>query len=352
MSHKGNIHQPNDEAAQHLQEKTFQQDELSYLSSVATETFGISQADLDKMVKRIDRATPMSGATSAVFTSLLCGLLIGASIFFIFFGKSQNHAPVPQHFDDGHTTAQHSLNNTVDQHDTTFTLSQAEAKPYRQEHFTSTQDMVPAVPATEMPETIQAKAVPFGEPMNIPEEELTLKFVPNAPVVFIHHLKVTNYRLYYFRNEQKIDLPAPSGVAAQYENGYDMNALTQGHEHVYYAHQQVRDAMLQFSKSHYADCIHLLDDLLTLNPNDVNASFYSGMSYYYLLNDTKAIEHFDRVLDSDNNVFHQEAAFYKAECLLRLKQTTEAATLLRRIEKEKGFYSARATELLASVNGK
>lgn len=352
MSHRGNIHQPKDQAAQYRLERSFQQDELSYLSSVATEAFSISQADLDKMVKRIDRATPMGGAAGAIFTSLLCGLLIGISVFFIFFGKSRNHTPVPQHFDDDHTTAKRSLNNAVGTHDTTFALSQAEAKPYRQEHFSSTQDMVPATPATEMPETIQAKAVPFGEPVNIPEEELTLKFVPNAPVVFIHHLKVTNYRLYYFRNEQKIDLPAPGGVAARYESGQDVSVPSQDHERVYYAHQQIRDAMLQFGKSHYADCIHLLDDLLALNPSDVNASFYSGMSYYYLLNDAKAIERFNQVLDSDNNVFHQEAAFYKAECLLRLKQTTEAVALLRRIEKEKGFYSARATELLASVNGK
>lgn len=333
-------------------EKAFQADELSYLSSVAAEEFAITDKDLSQLMSRIDKAAPSGGYGSGIFISLLCGVLIGMSVFFVYFNKSRNHPGVYQPFADKPADTQPSLNNTVNEKDTTLVMPPAEqAKPYHQEHFASTQDVASPPAAQELPEDLPSKTIAVDASTMAPQEEdLVLKFVANAPVVFIHNLKVTNYRLYYFNHDKRIGIQENTGLPVLYSDTRDIVAgVPEEKDHGYYAHQEIKDAMLEFSKGQYAACIHHLQDLQRLNAEDVNALFYSGMSYYYMANDAKAVDCFSQVLQNENNVFHQEAGFYKAQCLLRLKQSDEARVLLKTIEQEKGFYSARAAALLASM---
>lgn len=339
-------------------EKAFQADELSYLSSVASEEFAITDKDLSQLMSRIDKAAPRGGGYGgAIFISLLCGVLIGMSVFFVYFNKSKNHPGSFQPFDNKPADAELSLNNAVNETDTTLVMPPADRpKPYHQEHFASTQDIAPApvaqeIAATEVPEELPSQPVAVdASTMDAQEEDLVLKFVANAPVVFIHNLKVTNYRQYYFNHDKRIGTQENTGLPVLYSDTRDIAAgLPEEKDRGYYAHQEIKDAMLEFSKGQYAACIHHLQDLQRLNEEDVNALFYSGMSYYYMINDARAVDCFNRVINSENNVFHQEAAFYKAQSLLRMKQSDEARVLLKTIEQEKGFYSARAAALLGSM---
>lgn len=351
MNNKKHInHQGSNEA--HRQQRAFQADELSYLSSLATEEFAISRKDLEQMVARIDQAAPSAGGYGgAVFISLLCGVLIGMSVFFVYFNRSKNHPGTAQQLADAPAGTEKSLNNTVSETDTALVLPAAvQAKPYHEEHFASTQDVAQAPAVQEMPETLPSQPIAVDASTMASQEDLMLKFVANAPVVFIHDLKVTEYRHYYFKQDKWIGMQENTGLPVLYSSTRDVAAgEPEEKDHGYYAHEEIKDAMLKFSKGRYAACIHDLQDLLKLNPDDVNALFYSGMSYYYLGNDAKAVECFNQVLGNVNNVFHQEAAFYKAQGLLRLKQTEEAGVLLKSIEQEKGFYSARAAALLGST---
>jgi len=86
--------------------------------------------------------------------------------------------------------------------------------------------------------------------------------------------------------------------------------------------------------------------LLKLDKTDVNANFYSGMSFYFLGKFNKALSYFDNVIQNPNNIFDQEAEFYKAICLKKAGQTTEAETLFRKIISDNGFYANRALEEL------
>ena len=81
-------------------EKTMQQDDLSYLSSLAFEQFNVSNSDIDALTKRIDKKTGnASGNFNTILVSLLCGLFIGVSIFFVIFQKSKTHASVFESLD-------------------------------------------------------------------------------------------------------------------------------------------------------------------------------------------------------------------------------------------------------------
>jgi len=343
-------HRKAGESDRHRLEKQFQADALSYLGSAGMEAYGVTAQDLDKLTQRIDRAGTSFTPKSPLFISLLCGLLLGVSVFFVLYQKSQIHASKAMALNEESKTAP-VASTSPSITDTTIELPRVEVKAYKEEHFASTREAPVPLPAVEVPESLPSHSIPARLDDGANEEELALKFVPNAPVVFIHNLKVTNYRLYYFRNDQKVELiDAEPGVSAQYSNQTERDAA--GHNSLephYYLHQQLREAMLQFSKANYTGSIHTLKALLDYNAADANAQFYSGMSYYYLGNDARALEFFDKVLANTNNIFHQESAFYKAQVLVRTKQTEEAAVLLKSIIAERGFYSQRAAELLGKL---
>lgn len=328
-------------------ENEFQRDSLSYLSSVAAEEFSITERDIQSLNQKIDRKVKSGDRSRNTFTGLMMGLLIGLSVFFVIFNKSKIHPSVQQWLNDSSNDSLLSLNNQVSATDTTFPVIQQNASPYPAEHFTTMHNDLRSVNYEKLddmqPKDIQVQ-LPVADHVN-DEQDLVLKFAPNAPVVFIHDLKITNYKLYY---ADKIQKSIDDGIPAQFDNKKEKDLITKLQEkaEIGFAGKQIKEATFQFSKGQYAACIHAMKPLLEINPTDVNALFYTGMSFYYLKNDDQSVLYFDKVLSDDNNIFHQEAEFYKALSLMRSDKSEEAKTLFLNIEKAKGFYSQRASDML------
>ena len=89
--------------------------------------------------------------------------------------------------------------------------------------------------------------------------------------------------------------------------------------------------------------------LLRINNDDPNALFYSGISCYYIKDYPKALIMFNRIGNLSNNVFKQDAYWYKALCFLDMKKNAEAKTLLQHIADIEGFYSGRAKKALIEL---
>ena len=113
---------------------------------------------------------------------------------------------------------------------------------------------------------------------------LPLKFRKcyHAPVIFIDNLKVTNYRLYYFKQSEAIDLSINTGVAAQYANKADVEKSVMNSSNTYLAHKVIRKAMKLFNTKNITNCIEEVTILYNYNKDDANAQFYLGMCYYQL----------------------------------------------------------------------
>ncbi len=325
-------------------ERSMQQDDLNYLSSVAFEQFNVTNTDIDKLNVLIDKKTGRTpGNFNTIIVSLLCGLFIGISVFFVIFQKSKTHPSVFQLIEP--EKPQHAL-NTVNPSDTIF----PETKPVIAkdiEHYNSVSDQIEETPVTiDVPEPMNSKAIEFPEPKPENNEEIILSFSPNAPVVFINNLKVTNYRLYYFKQSRSIDLSVNSGLSAQYENKGAVENNRFNYSDNYLAHKIIQRAMKLFNTKHYVNCIEELNLLYDFNKNDANAQFYLGMCYYLTGKYSLAQTYFQKNLDTDNNIFHQESDFYLALCLLNTNQTDKAVEQLKSIVTGKGFYSTRAKEVL------
>ncbi len=320
-------------------EKDMQHDDLSYLSSLAFEQFKVSDSEITKLNSLIDKKTGSGNSSfNTIFISLLCGLLIGISIFFVIFQKSKNHPSVYQSIEEEEQAAK-KLNNNITETDTVFPIIEHKVV----EHYNTIAEKIEEEPVAEMPEMLPSKSVSLPV-VEDKEEDIVFAFTPNAPVVFISNLKVTNYRMYYFKQSEAIDLSINTGVSAQYGSKADIERPVMNSSNTYLAHKVIAQAMRLFNSKHITSCIEELAILYKYNKDDANAQFYLGMCYYQLNKYGIAETYFQKNLDNVNNIFHQESEFYQALCLLNLKQTDEALKQLQTIVNNKGFYSERAKE--------
>ena len=149
---------------------------------------------------------------------------------------------------------------------------------------------------------------------------------PNAPVIYLYNLKITEYpKLYYQTDGNALvlkDTTAPKLISV---------------------------AMKNFMASKFDVTIKRLKPLLSINNDDPNALFYTGAAYYYQKNYPQALIMLNRIGNLSNNIFKQEAYWYKALCFIDLQKNDEAKTLLQHIADAQGFYASQAKQRLASL---
>lgn len=331
---------------QAFQKKT-QQDDLSYLSSVAFEQFAVNQADIDKLHRLIDTKskTYHRNQFNTVFISVLCGLLIGVSVFFVIFQKNKIHPSVYQQFRE-EPLSSNKTDGLVNAEDTVFPIISNQEKVNDKEHFTINENTANIEKIEEIPEILPTKKGSLNALETEENQELILQFIPNAPVMFINNMKVTNYRLYYFKRNEGINLSVNTGVSAQYENGSNIESAIISKNSTYFAHKIIQRAMRLFDSKAFVGCIEELKLLYDFNKDDANAQFYLGLCYYQLGKYTIAQSFFNKNLDNAINIFHQESEFYETLCLVKTNQQDLAKAQFQRIIDNNGFYSDRAKELL------
>lgn len=346
MLRPNNISQSNNlsKEQQHSLEKTMQETDLNYLSSVAFEKFKVTDSEIDSLNQLINKKTNSSSTNfNTILVSVLSGLLIGVSVFFVVFQKNKNHPSKYELIEDEKTVIQ--LPNKISTLDTIFPT----IKSNKVEHFqTVINNAEQTVETTlvENTETLPSKPFNISLPKNEDNEDLIYQFTPNAPVIFIHNLKVAHYRLYYYKNNEMIDLNSANSLSAQYSNKTEHERVYINKTNTLLAHKIIKQAMRYFNINKINNCIDELMILYNYNQDDANAQFYLGMCYYQLGNYTIAENYFKKNLNNVTNVFHQESEYYQALCFINTKQRDEGIKQLQAISKNNGFYSVRAKETL------
>lgn len=333
------------DSRQQAYEKNTQLDDLHYLSSVSFDAFHVTDEELENLNKRFDSYASASHYKlfQTIFISILCGLLIGISLFFIVFHKNQNHPSVWQILDEESPAAK-SLNNPVHENDTVFPLTMGKNEPI--EHFHTSENQLDETETIEPPDMLSVISNSLNLVNDSEDNDIVLQFIPNAPVIFIHQMKITNYRGYYFKQSQPIDLDELTGLSAEYESLQNKPNGFQKPIRAYLAYKIIKNAMRLFSAKQYSNCIEDLTLLYNYNKDDANAQFYLGMCYFLTGKYSIAQNYFQQNLDNQNNIFHQESEFYQSLCLLNLNQKDKALNQLKQIVTNKGFYSTRAQETL------
>jgi tetratricopeptide (TPR) repeat protein len=200
------------------------------------------------------------------------------------------------------------------------------------------------------------------EPINAPGKELkridTFLIHPvvpknpeigyNASIGYIMDLKVTEFEKYY-RKMVEVDELEFTGVSAQFDNFASEQENDGETVREVPAEQFLNEGLRAFHNGHYGKCIEKMEVLRKNNPSDLNAAFYMGVSYVKLEMYEKSIPFFDQVLNSPNNVFHEEANWYKALALIGNGNTEAAKKVLTEISQKDGFYKEKAAAKLQEL---
>lgn len=165
-------------------------------------------------------------------------------------------------------------------------------------------------------------------------------------VAYLFDLRVVDYRKISRENEKitykRFEL---SGISANHEGETeDENDLIEREVKVPY-YDYLRKSMSFFANGNYKKALNRYVLILEQYPNDLNALFYGGLSYHNLGKNDEAIVFFDKIINGDIFVFSEEALWYKAKALIKLKKTNEAKSILEEIIAHGGFYTQEAIAL-------
>lgn len=248
--------------------------------------------------------------------SFIAGLLIALSVFFAIYKLVQSSA----------TTEKHSVVKDSVKVKQSVAVNKKEGPDFTEEHFYKSRHH------RHIDEDAETIVVAPGEMSTLEKGNLTgqqkklLELLPNAPVIYIFDLKITDYQTLYFN----------AGIPVVLENKK-------------LAGQVLHDALKDFSEKKFAACFNNMAILFIANDNDVNALFYGGMASYYNKNYTEAYVCFEKVISSKNNTFWQEGGWFMAMALLENNKKEKAKKLLEEIVAAQGFYADRAAEKLKQL---
>ena len=168
----------------------------------------------------------------------------------------------------------------------------------------------------------------------------------NSDVIYIYDLKVADYNnLYFKRGEEKLFLNRHTESFKENKETQN-NLIEKDLEQTIAADRVLKKGLEYFNKGKYNKAIFQFQVLIENNSSDLNAFFYSAMSYSKIGKYNLAIKNLETVLQNYNNAFHPEAKWNLALAYLKTNDKAKAKQLLMEIINDKGFYSKKAMEIL------
>ncbi|HEX5002967.1 MAG TPA: tetratricopeptide repeat protein [Bacteroidia bacterium] len=170
-------------------------------------------------------------------------------------------------------------------------------------------------------------------------------------ITYIQNLKVIDY--VYSNNTLLKDVPASQNyVDPSYENkqkkeleAKSSDALTRKVSYL----DLLSTPINNYKNKNYKSAVSGFNELLRMFPEDQNAYFYKGMSYYYLGDYTNAIASLSQPANDTGCTFNEEARFYMAKSYLATGKTSIATDLFDSLAAGNGFYKNLSQEELKRI---
>lgn len=170
----------------------------------------------------------------------------------------------------------------------------------------------------------------------------------NVKMLYIKNLKAVDYSILYTNHIAKKEWIL-TGTTADKETATSEGAIAdQVIKYIPYKEFLI-EGLTKFSKNDYKGALGHLLTIQQQYPDDVNASFYSGLCYYNLGKTRQAITMFDKTIGNSITTFKEESEWYKSLSLLEDGKKSDAKELMKKIESEGGFYAKAAREKLKGM---
>ena len=111
----------------------------------------------------------------------------------------------------------------------------------------------------------------------------------------------------------------------------------------------IQQAQMYFQKNEFQKTIDLLDIATVKAEEQFVPQFYKGLSYQNLDKYSKAALEYTKVINHGNNMFIEEAEWYKALCYLKMNKPKEAKQELLAVVNRKGHYEQDAKAILRKL---
>jgi tetratricopeptide (TPR) repeat protein len=182
---------------------------------------------------------------------------------------------------------------------------------------------------------------------NNPAPEIAPSLIYNqAKEIYLKDLKLIDYRAYRDGEitTERLRYSGTPANQAHWEQSSNEELVWEKVDIPYIDY--IDKTMELISKNKYKKALPRLELILENYPDDINANFYSGLSYFNLGKYDLAIERFEKSYTIQYGNFYEEARWFKSLALENLKKHSEAKKLWKEIALEKGFYAKEAEKKL------
>lgn len=213
-----------------------------------------------------------------------------------------------------------------------------------QQHIKEQPQTTPVIAVEELPDAVLK---PLKPDPNIVANKKTNQ--STAKEVYLHDLKLIDYREYRTKPEIAIEKIVLTGTAANYEASDDMHAEPSVETVAIPYHDYIDKTMNFVSRGKWKQALQRLQLVLETYPDDINGHFYAGLCCYNLQQFEEAKQHFATCLQLSYSNFNEEATWYLAQSLVANGEKSSAKELLTAIRDQKGYYAKQAALLLKGL---
>jgi hypothetical protein len=163
---------------------------------------------------------------------------------------------------------------------------------------------------------------------------------------YLYALKLVDYRNYRSKQIMITAEEFITGTPANINEASKTNADELENKNNFTYIEFLGKAMEVFSKNDYKKSLWYFKTILANYPDDVNALFYSGISWFQLKEYDNATTAFQKVVVAPFSNFNEEADWHTALSLLKQHRKEAAETKFAEIIRSNGFYAAQARKLM------
>lgn len=311
-------------------------------NSDAIEGFSENDNSIDDL-NDIQRKLKAKYKSSFSWSITLLSLIIALAIVFTTYYFLQNYKSEKQEIAQVNSPVDSAVNNNI------FVNENFYLKPEQTDE--NSKDEAPVIAKSQESEEIQTRTAEQIEKVKVLSSLDCLKSENNVDVkmlnrsivktIYIYDLKVVDYRGF-----RKKKTGIQSGLPSSFEN--KLNVENQNEDYI--AEQPyiafLSNALRLFNSNDYSGANKEFNVILSYFPDDANAIFYSGLSYFQMADYEKAEKRLTQMLNHPFNTFYDESQWYLSQAFLLSGKKKEAIVLLKTISAEDGFYSQRAKNKL------
>jgi tetratricopeptide (TPR) repeat protein len=111
----------------------------------------------------------------------------------------------------------------------------------------------------------------------------------------------------------------------------------------------LREALMYYQNEEYSEAIPLFQEVLEMNPMNVESNLYTGISQFEIKLYEEAKQSFSRVIEHDDNLYIEQAEWCLGFCYLMLDEKDKAIIHFTRVKDVNGLYSKDAKKILRKL---